>query len=160
LQRVREIRAEIEAVRSPVLDRSCIEEAFGVRRRQAIELMHRFGGYQAGKTFLVERSSLLRQLEEIEGGAGYRQERRRRRRVAEELDRARLAMAGKAVRIEVGREELGRQLEELPGVRLRAGELRVEFAGTEELLRRLLELAVAIQNDYERFEEICSGIAS
>jgi hypothetical protein len=42
-----------------------------------------------------------------------------------------------------------------PGVQLRAGELRIEFHGTEDLLRQLFELSQAIVNDYERFEELC-----
>ena len=37
----------------PFLDRPAIERLFGLRRRQSITLMHRLGGYQVGKTFLV-----------------------------------------------------------------------------------------------------------
>jgi hypothetical protein len=37
----------------PFLDRPTVEVLFGVRRRQAIHLLRRFGGYQVGKTFLV-----------------------------------------------------------------------------------------------------------
>lgn len=143
---------------SPVIDRACVEALFGVRRRRAIELMHRFGGYQAGKTFFLDRTSLLRQLEAIGAGAPFRQERTRRRRLAEELERARRALPGKAVRIAAPAEVFDRHLEDLPGVRLGRGELRIEHAGAEDLLRRLLELAMAIQNDFERFEEICRPV--
>jgi hypothetical protein len=36
-----------------------------------------------------------------------------------------------------------------------AGQLRIEFHGTEDLLRQMFELSQAIANDYEKFEEIC-----
>ena len=39
--------------------------AAGAPRWQVIGLLHRFGGYQVGKTFLVDRLDLIRQLEEI-----------------------------------------------------------------------------------------------
>ena len=44
-----------------------------------------------------------------------------------------------------------------PGVHLRAGELRIEFHGTEDLLRHLFELGQAIVNDYKKFEEVCES---
>ena len=153
--RLPDIRSQLSALQSPVLDRAAIELAFGLRRRQAIALMHRFHGFLAGKTFLVDRASLLRQLDELQSGPGFRQERARRVRVAEDLDRARKALPGKAIRIQAPADVLERHLDELPGVSLRPGELRVEFHGTEDLLRQLLELAMAIQNDYRKFEQIC-----
>jgi hypothetical protein len=127
-----------------------IEAAFGVRRRRAIELMHRFGGYQAGKTFLVDRASLFRQLEALEAGGDFRQERSRRRLLSENLEQAKAVLRAKAVPIPAPRVKL-----DLPGVRILPGELRIQFQGTEDLLRQLLELAMAIQDDYGRFDEIC-----
>ena len=41
-----------------------------------------------------------------------------------------------------------------PGIHLKRGELRIEFHGTEDLLRRLLELVHAIANDYEHFKSL------
>lgn len=151
LLRLPAIRAAISAVAAPVLDRSAIEAIFGVRRRRAIELLHRFGGYQAGKTFLIERASLLRQLETIESSGEFRQERTRRRRVSEDLERAKAALRARAVAIPVPQQTAG-----LPnGAELRPGELRIHFSGTEDLLRQLLELAMVIQDDVERFDEMC-----
>ncbi len=43
------------------------------------------------------------------------------------------------------------------GVHLKAGELRVEFHGTEDLLQQMFELSQAIMNDYRKFEEICES---
>jgi allophanate hydrolase subunit 1 len=50
----------LEACALPVLDRASFEQEFGLRRRRAIELMHGFGGYQAGRTFLGSLQELLK----------------------------------------------------------------------------------------------------
>jgi hypothetical protein len=113
--------------------------------------MHRFGGYQAGKTFLVDRASLFGQLEALEAGGEFRQEGARRRRLSENLEQAQAALRAKAVPIPAPRAALDLP----PGVQIRPGELRIQFQGTEDLLRQLLELAMAIQDDYGRFDEIC-----
>jgi len=153
LLRLPAIRAALSALAVPVLDRAMIEEVFVVRRRRAIELLHHFGGYQAGKTFLVDRASLLRQLEALEAGGEFRQEQARRRRLSEDLDRAKASLRAKAVPIPAP-ENIG----DLPnGAQLRPGELRIAFRDSEDLLRQLLELAMAIQDDYQRFDEICRG---
>jgi hypothetical protein len=50
------------------------------------------------------------------------------------------------------------KMADLPeGVHLIAGELRVEFHGSEDLLQHLFEISQAILNDYKTFEEICEG---
>ena len=41
-----------------------------------------------------------------------------------------------------------------PGIQLRPGELRIEFADGQEVLRRLLELSQAIMHDYAQFEAL------
>ncbi len=81
LLRVPEIRAALERIEAPVVDRAGIEKPFGVRRRRAIAMMHTLGGYQAGRTFLVERSALLARLAALEGAEDYRIEKRRRERL-------------------------------------------------------------------------------
>jgi hypothetical protein len=59
LLRLPEIRAELEHLEVSVVDRAMIERLFCLKRRRAIELMHQFGGYQTGRSFLVERRSIL-----------------------------------------------------------------------------------------------------
>lgn len=120
--------------------------------------MHRFGGYQSGRTFLIDRASLLSRLEEIERGADFGQESVRKTRLVEELDRTSRALPGRKVRIQASPDVINRRLADLPAVSLRPGELKIEYHGTEDLLRNLLELAMAIQNDYARFEEICEDL--
>ena len=72
-----------------MLDRASIEKLFGVKRWQAIQLLHRFGGYQIGKAFLVDRQELVDQLEAIRAGEAFTCEQQRRRRLAAELEKVR-----------------------------------------------------------------------
>jgi len=73
-----EIVAALETFDVPVVDRSTIERLFGLRRRRAIQLMHEFGGYQAGRTFLIDRKKFLDQLRRLTEGEGWQVENRRR----------------------------------------------------------------------------------
>ena len=52
-----------------MVDREGFETMFGVGRRRAVDLMHRFGGYQSGDTILVDRVALIERLEEVGSGA-------------------------------------------------------------------------------------------
>ena len=124
--------------------------------------MHQFGGYQAGRTFLVDRVELIRALRRIARG-DYEWELARRTKLAKEIERTRKLLPGRQVEIVVPAEVAEQRIDDLPaGVHLRPGELRlrIEFNGTEDLLRRLFELSQAIVNDYQRFEEICEPTSS
>lgn len=55
--------SKLKAMRSKVVDRAALEELLKIHRRTAIRLMHQLGGEQAGKTFLVDRERLIRELE-------------------------------------------------------------------------------------------------
>ena len=60
--------------------------------------------------------------------------------------------------IHVPADVAGRVVADLPaGISLQPGELRIEFFGTEDLLRHLFELSQAILNDYERFDVLVEG---
>jgi hypothetical protein len=151
------IQQTFESLDATVVDRACFERVFGVRRRRAIQLMHLFGGYLTGRTFLVERSKLLRSLRQIARG-DYEWELARRTKLVAEIDRAKKLQPGRSIRIAAAPEVAERKLTDLPaGVHLRAGELRIEFHGTEDLLRHLFELSQAIMNDYKKFEEVCES---
>ena len=96
LLRLTQIREELTAMDTPVIDRAVFERLFGVRRRRAIQLMHYFDGYQAGRTFLMDRLALLRQLEPLEASAEFALEQRRRQRLVESLEKVRRSRAGAA----------------------------------------------------------------
>jgi hypothetical protein len=159
LVRLPEIISELKQLDVPIVDRAIFERVFEVRRRRAIQLMHHFGGHQVGRTFIIDRKILLGQLGARHGSEGFEQEQNRRLRVVEELDRLRKLAPGRKVQIQVPPTVRDTRLADLPdGIHLRAGELRVEFFGTEDLLRHLFELSQAIVNDYQKFERICEDV--
>src|SRR5258708_11394081 len=94
LLRLPEIREELAGMEVPVIDRAVFERLFGIRRRRAIQLMHFFGGYQAGRTFLLDRIQLMGQLEPIQLGAEFAMEVRRKQCLTEALEKVRRYRAG------------------------------------------------------------------
>jgi len=144
--------SQLETFDVPVLDRAVIERLFGLRRRQAIELLHRFGGYQAGRTFLVDRHRLIDRLRRLADGEEFQRESRRQERLDEAVDRLRRYQTAAHVKIPVAPDVFSRKLADLPlGVALEAGHLHIAFSGTEDLLRKLFELSQAASNDFDRF---------
>src|ERR1039458_733211 len=123
LLRLPEIRAELEHLDVPVVDRAGIEHLFGLRRRRAIELMHQFGGYQAGRTFLVDRARLLEALQSLESQEDYAVEKRRRERLQDVVEASREHMISTRVRIPVRAAAARASLDRLgPGGLLWSGE--------------------------------------
>jgi len=158
LARLPEIRAELERFDAPVVDRSVIEDLFGLKRRRAIVLMHQLGGYQAGRTFLVDRLRLLGRLAAFEGEGDYHVEKRRRERLQGFLRASREHLLATRITIPVRDANARCTLSGLgPGVRLTPGMLCVEFAQPLELLEKLYTLAQAIAHEFEQFEDMAKG---
>jgi len=153
-----EIRALLESSNFPVIDRAMVESLFGLRRRRAIELLHCFGGFQTGQSFLIERLKLIEELKSIEGGIDFSAESRRRQRLSEHLEQVRRWHKAKSVVIEVDRDALPARVKRLgDGVLLQPGNLHIEFSGTEDLLTKLFHLSQAAANDYEAFQAASEG---
>jgi hypothetical protein len=148
--RLPDIRQEVAALNAPVIDRSVFEKIFSVRRRQAIHLMHRFGGYQIGRTFLIPTAALLDRLKALEGGDQFDRERHRKLRIATLLDEQRADLKAKHVRLEppplppFGLPE---------GVVLESNRLIIHHTGATDLLQKLFNLAQKIGRDFENFEK-------
>jgi hypothetical protein len=154
LLRVPEILEELSALELPVVDRAVCERLFGLRRRRAIDLMRSFGGYQAGRTFLIDRPKLVAELERIRVSSDFKMEARRRERLTDRLEAIRRLQTAARVAIPVAPPTLGSRLPELPpGVGLTPGALHIQFRSSEDLLGKLFALAQAIANDYEAFEK-------
>jgi hypothetical protein len=152
-----EVPSALEALgqlTTPVIDRATLERLLCIHRRAAIRLMHRFGGYQAGKTFLISRAILIRQLKSVAVSNAYLIETARRERVSAELDRTRRLSFARNVRIDAAPDRRERLLKDLPlGIHLKPGELRIEFSDAEDLLRRLYELSQAMVYDFAQFRD-------
>jgi hypothetical protein len=158
LLRLPEIRMELVAMKVPVVDRTVFERLFGVRRRRAIQLLHYFNGYQSGRTFLIDRISLIEQLAPLEASADFALEHRRRQRLVESLESLRRARVGARVVIPV---DLAKPSAcGLPaGVQLDRGQLCVRFDDACDLLAKLYAVAQAAATDFESFCAAADGAA-
>ena len=141
--RIPDALTELNQFPAPVVDRAALERLLGVQRRMAIRLMHRFGGFQAGRTFLVDRVKLIKELSSIGESTEYHAEQKRWLRFAAVLDEARKVHRTRQVAIP----------QPAPGQKgnltLEPGRLEIRFKTTVELLQALLELAEGIGSDFE-----------
>src|SRR5438067_13678555 len=99
LLKIPEIVAQLEVFDVPVVDRAIVERLFGLRRRRAIELLHRFGGYQAGRTFLVDRRLLIEHLRRLADGEEFQREVQRKERLDHAVDQLRRSQVAARVKI-------------------------------------------------------------
>jgi hypothetical protein len=153
-----EIRSMLAGTQLPVIDRAAVERLFGLRRRQAIELLRRFGGYQAGCTFLIGREQLIERLDFIGASDEYQWDAARRERVSATIEEIQRTRESEAVRIPVTRDVFDCRMRSLgPDVQLRPGKLEIQFDGPEDLLRKLFALSQAVANDYSNFERTVGG---
>ena len=149
--------AQLQTFPAPVVDRASLEELLKVSRRTAIRLLHQFGGYQAGRTFLIRREDLIAALERVQRGETFSYETRRRVRLAEDLERTSPGMGDPASQAP-GRRRTTTGASLPAGLRIvRAGVLEVEFADGGELLGRLYELVRIAGEDLEAFAALLAG---
>ncbi len=157
LLRLPEIRQELAAMKVPVVDRAIFERLFGVQRRRAIQLLHFFGGYQSGKTFLIDRLALIEQLAPLEASAEFAVEQQRRQRLVDALDKVRRARAGAQVVIPLAAGG-GNGAGLPPGVQIESGMLRVTFADVTDLLAKLYAVSQVAAVDFETFRAAAEGM--
>ena len=139
----------------PFLTRAAVEKLFGLKRRQAIELMHSVEGYQIGKTLVVGRAKLAAWLRRASLGEQVWWEQVRHTRVEEALEEVRQEREARKQRALVPLKTLELKLVGVPPtVTIKPGELRIQFSGADDLFRQLFELAQAMKNDYERFKAL------
>jgi hypothetical protein len=151
-----DIIADLNHLSAPVVDRAMFEKLFGVKRRRAIDLMQRFGGFRSGNTVLVERLALIAGLEHLLHGPDYDREYARKQRLVEELDVLERNRAAARIKLRVSADVRDRTAYDLPpGISLEPGRLVVEFSAAEELFGKLFELAQAAAND---FDGVCNAV--
>ena len=162
LQQIPGALQALEKITTPVIDRAMLETLLRVHRRGAIRLMHRFGGYQAGRTFLIDRPALMRQLERIAASEPYRYEAQRRERLGSQLAEIRRDLVRRRITIATAPDVAYRELDGLPAtIRLAPGKLEITCSDAQDLLRQLMELAQAIANDFDKFEtRVCVRVST
>lgn len=156
--RIPEILSCLQTSTVPFLDRLAIEQVFGVQRRQAIRILSSLGGYQLGRTFLVERETVISALRLVVSEGRFQQASAQRKRVWRAIAREQGRLRAKAIPV---RPPPARPLPgHLPeGVMLAGGELRVRFEDSVGLLEKLMALAEQAAEDFTWFQELCEGDA-
>lgn len=147
------VTGELRSLR-PLVDRAAVEFLLGVGRRRAQQLMAPCITVRVGASGLADRDSLITHLRRLaDGDAGY-YERQRRRKVAatlSQLQKDRLERP--QLLVEAPAKIRKQEFENLPaGLLLEPGRITVTFEQPQQALEKLLALAMAIGNDFDRFE--------
>jgi hypothetical protein len=154
--RLDQVIAELEALPHPWIDRASLERLLGVGRRRAQQILQPCVTQQIGASGVADRAKLIARLQELARGDSAYYERQRRRQLAESLEKLRQAWLERPrVVVEAPGSIVNQEFDDLPpGVRIGPGAITVEFANVQEGLEKLLALAMAIGNDFERFERV------
>jgi len=157
--KIDEVVAYLEGQARPFVDRAAIEFLLGVGRRRAQQILAPCITDRVGASGLADRERVIERLRHLaQGDEGY-YERRRRRKVAEALDSLRRERLEKPrLLVEAPLRVMDQRFQDLPpGVHLASGRITVEFDDPRQALEKLLALAMAIGNDFDRFERIVAG---
>jgi len=148
---------ELETHPRSFVDRATIEFLLGVGRRRAQQIMAPCVVDRVGVNGLADRTKLIAHLRELGEREARYYEVRRRRKVAEVLERLRRnRLEQPQLLVEAPVNVVSKEFEDLPtGVRLERGRITVEFGEPREALEKLLALAMAISNDFDQFERTC-----
>jgi hypothetical protein len=149
--RIPELIAEIQPLPSLLLDRFTIERLFGVSRRQAIRILHSLGGYQVGRTYVVEKDVLLQHLQHLQQTGTVDRSVRRRQRVWQLLRAQQQHWAARHVEVQPPSLPPGSSL--AFGVTIEQHCLTVAFQNPADLLQKLYSVVTMLADDYAGFEQ-------
>lgn len=170
IQRLDEISLELRSTQRDTIDRSAVERIYRVQRRQAIELMKKFGARPVKGQLVLDRPALLALMDsyaEKPASAAVPveefidpAEQERRRQFAARMAAIRDEWSSKRQQgkgeflIAAPRAIAGTQLRNLPqNVRLEPGKITVEFESPDQAKKLLLMLALALANDESGFDD-------
>lgn len=152
--KIPDVVKELETLQRSFVDRATVEFLLGVGRRRAQQIMAPCITDRVGTNGLADRGLLITRLQQLARGDDGYYERRRRHKLGEILNglhEERLKRPPLLVEAPV--ELLTQEFENLPvGVQLGPGRIVVEFEDPKQALEKLLALAMAIGNDFDRFE--------
>jgi hypothetical protein len=152
--RINDVIRELQGLPRPFVDRATVEFLLGVGRRRAQQIMAPCVTDRVGANGLADREALiahLRRLRESDDGYYEIQRRRKLAGILAQLQKERLERP--QLLVETPIQVLTQELENLPeGVRLDPGRITVSFDEPQQALEKLLALAMAIGNDFDRFE--------
>ena len=140
LHKLGEILSEARSPKPiPFFRRRDIEALFGLKKRQAINLMHRIGAVRVSRELAVEQRELVRWLERMRSEPSVAFEQRRHEAVIDRIVELKAETAARVVKIVLPDRAAVVDLPE--GVSLQPGLLTVTFENGQELLERLFLLA-------------------
>lgn len=125
----------------PFFRRRDIEALFGLKRRQAINLMHKIGAVRVSNEIAIPQKDLVAWLEKRSLDPARMREIRRQERVIGRIIELKAETAARAVKIVLPNPVPSPDLP--AGVSLQPGILSVSFHNEEQLLERLFLLARA-----------------
>ena len=151
--------SQLQAQSRPFVDRSAIEFLLGVGRRRAQQILSPCITDRVGANGLADRERVIERLQQLAKGDDGYYERQRRRKVGAVLEALRRERLEKPqLLVEAPLRVIDQRFQNLPaGVHLEAGRITVEFEEPRQALEKLLALAMAIGNDFARFERIAAG---
>jgi hypothetical protein len=135
----------------PFVDRAAIERLFGVRARQANNLMRSFDGYKTGQSMLVNRVDLVERLDELAAPRGVASaETKRKVTVIAAIDALHRNNRPRRIAPSPPRPEPA----SLPsGVSITSpGEMAIVFSSPEELLSAIMAMAQSATKNFAGFE--------
>src|SRR4051794_16609341 len=149
-----QILEELRRLPRPWVDRATIEFLLGVSRRRAQQIMAPCITDRVGTNGLADRETFIAHLQQIAAGEEAIYEVRRRGKVASIIDQLRRDRVERPqLLVEAPTAVVNQEFANLPaGVRLEPGRITVEFGNPQQGLEKLLALAMAISNDFDRFE--------
>ncbi len=149
---------ELRTSSRPFIDRPAIEFLLGVGRRRAQQIMAPCITERVGTNGLADRDALIARLRGLASSGDAFYEVQRRRKVAGVLAQLRKDRIDRPqLLVEAPAEVVNLEIDELPrGVDIGGGRIIIEFGQPQEALEKLLALAMAISNDYEKFERLAT----
>ena len=123
----------------PFFRRKDVEALFGLKKRQALNLMHSIGAVRVSRELALVQRELVEWLEERVSDPSTRIERQRRERVIGRIVDLKAETAARAVRIVLPDRAPSVDLPD--GVSLLPGLLTISFNNEQELVERLFLLA-------------------
>jgi len=146
IERLSDILADAKSPKPiPFYRRQDIEALFGLKRRQAIRLMHRIGAIRVSREIAVDQRDLISWLERAVESPDVTREAARKARVIDRIVELKAETVARSRKIVLPDRAPVRELPE--GVSLEPGLLTVSFARDQELLEKLFMLARLFANN-------------
>ena len=152
--KINEIVAGLEALPRPFVDRATVEFLLGVGRRRAQQILTPCISHYVGANGLADREDFITHLRRLAEGEDVYYEGRRRRKVAQILAKFKKErLEHPQLLVEAPARIVSQTFRNLPaGIELEPGRISITFDQPQQALERLLALAMAISNDFDRFE--------